>query len=113
MVKLPADQAIPIALITTELISNSMEHGLVGRQRGRINVDLRRNGGKSFVLEVADDGQGLPPGFDLASTKSLGLNIVQILTQQLGGRFEMQGVGGTTSRIIIPERIRSDVAPPP
>jgi two-component sensor histidine kinase len=113
MVKLPADQAIPIALITTELISNSMEHGLAGRQRGRINVDLRRNGGKSFVLEVADDGQGLPPGFDLASTNSLGLNIVQILTQQLGGRFEMQGVGGTTSRIIIPERIRSDVAPPP
>jgi two-component system, sensor histidine kinase PdtaS len=113
MVELPADQAIPVALITTELISNSLEHGLAGRKRGRINVDLRRNGGNSFVLEVADDGQGLPPGFDLASTKSLGLNIVQILTKQLAGRFEMQGIGGTTSRITIPERIRPDAAAPP
>ena len=59
---------------------------------------------------MADDGKGLPPGFDLTSTKSLGLNIVQILTQQLGGRFEMQGISGTTSRIIIPERAAYAVA---
>lgn len=104
-VKLPADQAIPIALIATELISNSLEHGLAGRPRGTINIDLRQNGGDSLVLEVADDGNGLPPGFDLAATKSLGLNIVQILTQQLAGRLEMQGGGGTISRIVFPARM--------
>lgn len=104
-VTLPADQAIPIALIATELISNSLEHGLAGRPRGTINIDLRQNGGDSLVLEIADDGKGLPPGFDLAATKSLGLNIVQILTQQLAGRLEMQGGGGTISRIVFPARM--------
>jgi two-component sensor histidine kinase len=102
-VTLPAEQSIPIALIAAELMSNSLEDGLNGRPYGRISVDVRRDGANAIILEVADDGNGLPPGFDVATAKSLGLNIVQMLTQQLAGRFEMQGGTGTTCRIIIPE----------
>jgi two-component sensor histidine kinase len=100
---IPVEQSIPIALIAAELMSNSLEHGLNGRPHGRINVEVRRDGANAIILEVADDGNGLPPGFDVATAKSLGLNIVQILTQQLAGRFEMQGGSGTICRIIIPE----------
>jgi two-component sensor histidine kinase len=103
---LPPEQSIPIALIATELMSNSLEHGLKGRPHGKINVDVRRDGADTIILEVADDGNGLPPGFDVAMAKSLGLNIVQILTKQIDGRFEIQGGSGTTCRIVIPERKR-------
>ncbi len=105
---LPAEQSIPIALIAAELISNSLEHGLNGRPHGSINVDVRRDGANAIILEVADDGNGLPPGFDVATAKSLGLNIVQILTQQLAGRLEIQGGSGTTCRIVIPEGRRPE-----
>ena len=103
---LPPEQSIPIALIATELMSNSLEHSLKGRPHGKINVDVRRDGADAIILEVADDGDGLPPGFDVATAKSLGLNIVQILTKQIDGRFEIQGGSGTTCRIVIPERKR-------
>ena len=90
----PPAQSIPIALIATELMTNALEHGLNGRSSGTINVDFRRDGANAIVLEVADDGNGLPPGFDVAAAKSLGLKIVHTLTQQLSGRFEMQGGRG-------------------
>ena len=108
----PAAQSIPIALIATELMTNALEHGLNGRSSGTINVDVRRDGANTIVLEVADDGNGLPPGFDVAAAKSLGLKIVHTLTQQLSGRFEMQGGGGTTCRIIVPEWKHPEDRPP-
>ena len=102
-VTLPPEQSIPVALIATELMSNSLEHGLNGRPRGKITVDVKRDSTNAIILEVADDGNGLPAGFDAAAAKTLGLRIVQVLTQQLSGRFEMQGGSGTTCRVVIPE----------
>jgi two-component sensor histidine kinase len=54
------------------------------------------------VLTVVDDGNGLASDFDGAVTKSLGLGIVQILTQQLRGKFEMVNGKGTTCRLAVP-----------
>jgi two-component sensor histidine kinase len=108
----PPAQSIPIALIATELMTNALEHGLNGRSSGTINVDFRRDGANAIVLEVADDGNGLPPGFDVAAKKSLGLKIVHTLTQQLSGRFEMQGGRGTTCRIVVPELKLPEDRPP-
>ena len=101
-VTLPAEQSIPVALIAAELMSNALEHGLKDRPHGKIDVNIRRDGANAIILEVADDGHGLPPDFDVAAAKSLGLSIVQNLTEQLDGRFEIQGESGTICRIVIP-----------
>ena len=66
---LPPEQSIPIALIATELMTNSLEHGLNCRPRGVINVEVRRDGGNAIVLEVADDGNGLPDLLDAADAR--------------------------------------------
>ena len=99
---LPADRAIPIALVANELISNALEHAFAGRPVGTINVGLGRDGG-AITLTVSDDGTGLPDGFDAANSTSLGLRIIQSLTLQLGGRFEVVNGKGTTFRLVIPD----------
>lgn len=105
-VTIPADKAIPIALVATELISNALEHAFDGRPQGTINVDLGRDDGGAITLTVSDDGIGLPDGFVAANSTSLGLRIIQGFTSQLGGRFEVVNGKGTSFSLIIPAAVR-------
>jgi two-component sensor histidine kinase len=98
-IALPADKAVPLALIVTELLNNSIEHGFAGRNAGELHMDLERSGADEIVLTVQDNGNGLPVGFDLKQAKSLGLRIVQSLAQQIGARLEYFSDGGTTCRL--------------
>jgi PAS domain S-box-containing protein len=81
---MPNDNAMPLALILNELLTNAVKHGMKGRS-GTIKVALEpeENG---FVLSVQDEG----PGFDLGvvGRRSSGLQLVQGLARQLRGRFE-------------------------
>ncbi|MEI9849526.1 MAG: ATP-binding protein [Sphingomonas sp.] len=98
---LDPDAAVPIALIVAETIANAIEHGLAGRERGAIEVALVRHEA-GLRLEVCDDGHGLPEGFDLATSGSLGLGIVRTFAEQLGGTFEMLPGERTTARLTLP-----------
>jgi two-component sensor histidine kinase len=98
-IALAADKAVPLALIVTELLNNSIEHGFAGRDAGELRMDLERSGTDEIVLTVQDNGNGLPVGFDLKQAKSLGLRIVQSLAQQIGARLEYFSDGGTTCRV--------------
>lgn len=100
--RLPPERSTSVALIVTELISNAIKHGLTGRCEGTITVDLKLEDRGHATLIIADDGTGLPPGFNPATTPSLGLRIVGTLARQLGGSFEMKGGGGTTCRVTFP-----------
>jgi two-component sensor histidine kinase len=67
-----------------------------------VSLTLHREG-ESLVLEMRDDGVGLPPQFSLDTSASLGLQIVQTLvTQDLEGRFDMGSANGTWARITVP-----------
>jgi two-component sensor histidine kinase len=100
-IPLPADKAVPIALIVVEFLSNALEHGLAGRPEGTLSLDLRPHGLEPdlMLLTVRDDGKGLPDGFDLDRTDSLGLKIVRSLAQQIGARIEMLSDGGAICRL--------------
>jgi two-component sensor histidine kinase len=87
-IRLPAEAAIPVALIAAEAISNALEHGLAGREVGRIEVRVARRGDE-VEMSVRDDGRGLPEAFDAERSDSLGLRIVRTLAQQIGGRFAL------------------------
>jgi two-component sensor histidine kinase len=70
--------ATPLALVLTELIQNSLEHGL--HESGNLlEVRVSRLEGK-FKISVVDDGAGLPADFDHTKSPSLGLEIVKTLT---------------------------------
>jgi two-component system, sensor histidine kinase PdtaS len=84
-VLLGVDTAIPCGLIINELVSNSLKHAFPGGGGGSINIRLRPAGAERLTLTVADDGVGLPEGFDVRATPSLGLQLVNTLARQLGG----------------------------
>jgi PAS domain S-box-containing protein len=87
-VVLSADVAIPCGLIANELITNAFKHAFPGG-RGTIAVTFQHRD-RDLVLRVADDGAGLPPGFDLAALDSLGLQLVQTLSEQIGGALGVE-----------------------
>lgn len=99
--RLEPDAAIPVALIVAEAVANAIEHGFAGRANGRITVRVV-NDTRGMVVSIRDDGQGLPPGFSLDSSPSLGLGIASMLAKQLKGRFELLTESGTEARLSIP-----------
>jgi two-component sensor histidine kinase len=103
--ELPAEVATPLAVVLTELFQNAAEHAFPnGAVRGEPHVDilLHRNDGE-LVVEVRDNGAGLPPGFSVDETQSLGLSIVRDLVRsQLGGSIVMRTDEGTVVELRIP-----------
>ena len=83
-ITVPVKKAAPVGLIVTELITNAVKHAFPGGRRGTVTVGLKRSGA-GIILEVRDDGAGLPPGFDLAATPGMGFNLVRALSDQIGG----------------------------
>jgi PAS domain S-box-containing protein len=72
-----------LGLIVTELVINALKHAFPDRSRaGHIAVDYQANG-NGFVLSVADNGVGIPPG-EGSITPGLGTGIVDALAKQLG-----------------------------
>ncbi|MBO0886292.1 MAG: sensor histidine kinase, partial [Acidimicrobiales bacterium] len=104
---LSAEVATPLAVAVSELLQNAVEHAFVGRHSdhpGRVWLSLDHDG-SWLTVEVRDDGRGLPDGFRIERTTSLGLSIVRALvTDQLGGTIEMANDGGAVVRMRIPER---------
>ena len=82
------ETATPLALILTELIHNAYEHGLANTG-SKLSISVKRQNDQ-LTLEVSDDGIGLPSGFDIQQSGSLGLQIVKTLTtNELGGKIEV------------------------
>ncbi len=97
---LPISVAVPVGLIINELLSNALKHAFDGRDKGKIEVSLTASEGGRIHLTVSDDGAGLPPGFDINESKTLGLRLVKILTEdQLQGTLKVTSDGGATFKM--------------
>ncbi len=99
---LDMDTAIPFGLILTELLSNALKHAFPSGKRGEIDIVIFSRPPGMLTLEVRDNGVGLPADIDFRETKSLGLQLVRLLTQQVHGIFEVIGKEGTTVIITFP-----------
>ncbi|HZU71262.1 MAG TPA: histidine kinase N-terminal domain-containing protein [Acidimicrobiales bacterium] len=92
--EVPAGVATPLAVVMAELLQNAVEHAFVGDGRWDeegLRVDVQfDNDGVELAVSVSDNGRGLPPGFDVAATDSLGLSLVRdLVTGQLAGSISM------------------------
>jgi two-component sensor histidine kinase len=99
---LASDAATALAMVLTEVLQNAVEHGYPAGEPGRIEVDVTRLVGRLEVT-VQDDGRGLPSGFDLDGSTTLGLSIVRTLVEsELGGRLSVEAApSGQGTRVTI------------
>lgn len=105
-VKFDIDTAVPLGLILNELISNSYKYAFEGKEMGELQVSIASKGEGKHQLMVEDNGKGLSEGFDLERAKSLGLRLVNRLTEQLYGTVEYYGDHGAKFVINFEESIR-------
>jgi PAS domain S-box-containing protein len=98
-VTLNINTAIPCGLIISELISNALKYAFPNNRAGGIHVALHSPSDDNFILVVKDTGIGFPINFNLKCVKSLGLQLVNILTNQLEGSLELDRSVGTEFRI--------------
>ncbi|MGZ6825829.1 MAG: sensor histidine kinase [Mycobacteriales bacterium] len=101
---LAAEVATPLSMVLTELVQNAVEHAYPDGRAGLIEVGVDRSD-EELVVEVVDEGTGLPPGFDLAGSPRLGLQIVRALVAgDLGGTLVLQPGphGGTRAVLSVP-----------
>ncbi|HEX7168209.1 MAG TPA: histidine kinase N-terminal domain-containing protein [Acidimicrobiales bacterium] len=105
----PAEVATPFAVVLQEILLNAVEHAFesvddlgVGPPHGRVTLELC-NDGETLQVVVTDNGRGLPSGFSIDRSDSLGLTIVKRLVEaQLGGSIELSTDNGTVVRLSVP-----------
>lgn len=98
-VRLSIDMAIPLGLIINELLTNSMKHAFRDIERGKVHIGAKLTP-DTFELHLSDNGKGFV--YDKTSTSSFGLELVEILVQQLSGNLEFSGNGGAHYVITCP-----------
>lgn len=96
-IQLNIDTAIPCGLILTEIISNSLKYAFP-EGKGTVCVDFyRANDG--FVLKIADDGVGIPESVNYENTTTLGILLINSLTEQINGEISLDTSHGTSYTI--------------
>lgn len=98
-VTLNINTAIPCGLIISELVSNAIKHAFPNQKNGVINVTLHSDLRQRINLTIKDNGVGFPKIYDIKKTKSLGLQLVNILISQIEGTLEINQSEGTEFRI--------------
>ena len=101
---IPADMATPLSVVLAELLQNAIEHAFATTESEAPRIDLLfRQDPESYDVVVHDNGVGLPAGFDIDETRSLGLSIVRDLVRsQLGGTITMASDRGTIVHLGVP-----------
>jgi PAS domain S-box-containing protein len=101
-IALPIDKAIPCGLILNELITNALKHAFVDGRQGAIHIRIDRLSGSRLRLIVADNGVGLPASLDPNHCRSMGLQLVNTLAEQLAGQLEVDLQGGSSFQLTFP-----------
>ncbi len=98
-IELDLESAVPCGLIINELLTNAFKHAFPKNRKGLLSVNFTKTDG-AFTLTIKDNGVGLPEGFDYKGASTLGLQLVNILTDQLGGTLRIKSDKGTEAVVM-------------
>jgi two-component sensor histidine kinase len=93
------DTGITCGMIVEELLSNALKHAYAAGKGGRIQIELQAQDEDAYLLQVSDDGVGISKNGVQRNPGSLGLELVNLLVEKLGGTVELQNGPGTAWRI--------------
>ena len=80
----PSHCASSLALIVSEAVNNAIKHAHPSGVSGEIGIHCRRNAADDLEIEVADDGVGLPEGFDPTTDGGFGFRVMRAQSERLG-----------------------------
>ena len=92
--------AITLGLILNEAITNAIKYAFAKAQEGMISISLTHISDSQILLSIADNGRGLPTDFDSRKGASMGMELLQGLTDDLGGSFSIETHEGTHIKVI-------------
>jgi two-component sensor histidine kinase len=92
--------AITLGLILNEAITNAIKYAFVKTKDGKISISLTHISDSQILLSIADNGRGLPIDFDSKIGASMGMELLQGLTDDLGGSFSIEADDGTHIKVI-------------
>lgn len=104
--QLSIDTAVPCGLLVNELISNCLKHAFPDGGHGCISVGLHHVSDEEALLNVSDDGVGLPASVDPETSPTFGMQVIVALVEQLHGTLEVERSQGTAFRIRFPSSAR-------
>ncbi|MGE0715921.1 MAG: sensor histidine kinase [Alphaproteobacteria bacterium] len=102
-VEVAGSAAVPIALFITEAVSNAARHGYADDRSGTLRLSLRRLPDGNALLEIADDGAGMPP--EEARGRGVGLSLMRAFARQLDGELTISDENGTLVSLRFPLRL--------
>jgi two-component sensor histidine kinase len=88
-IELPTAIAVPLGLLTNELVTNALKYAFPGEGGGTIQIELKRMDAGSAVLSVSDDGVGYPA----QAREGLGSRLTTLLSRQLGATIRRETAG--------------------
>ncbi|MET0636054.1 MAG: histidine kinase dimerization/phosphoacceptor domain -containing protein [Chitinophagaceae bacterium] len=94
-ITLSPSQAIPIALMVNEAVTNSIKYAFPNNKRGEINISLTESEHQMIKLVIADNGIGIDPEIMNRDRDSLGISLIKGLSKEIGATLSFQNDGGT------------------
>lgn len=85
---LDIDSAVPLGLIMNELITNSFKYAFNDGRTGEISLKIEEQAEGKYALSYSDNGPGLPDNFDLTRATTLGMQLINDLSRQIGGKVK-------------------------
>lgn len=83
------DTSIPLGLLITEIVTNSLKYGIKNDNKGVISIKLEQVSPPNYIIRIGDDGGGFSDDITIIKTKSLGLKLIDKLAMQLKGKIEI------------------------
>ena len=98
-IELDISLAVPVGLILNEAITNAMKYAFPGDRSGDVEISIKRTSERKLLFAVADNGIGLPDGFDPNNINSLGMKLMKGLSTDIMAGFRVENLNGTTISI--------------
>jgi two-component sensor histidine kinase len=102
-IELDVTLAVPLGLIINEALINAFKYAFPGGRSGRVTLSLHRLAEATYELTIADDGVGLPAGYDPSRSRSLGMTLLHGFSRQLGGELTITSEQGLRISLVFEE----------
>jgi PAS domain S-box-containing protein len=93
------DIMMPCGLIINEIVSNSFKYAFPDDKNGEVSIKVHEGDDDEIILIVKDNGIGISDSVNLHNTKSLGLQIVSSLINQIHGKADLLHENGMEFRL--------------